>query len=218
MSLFGTNHILNSVVENPLKLETPLGDIVFKIKINEDYCNSLETVKSNELDCYLSSWKSKNCEIECLRTKFNPILPPDMKVDKCFAYIWRIQALENLNISLQGILETSLIGSPDSGEHLISQSFEHNSINLSIGTEDEEKIELRAKNNDWVPHRLQPTIMSDNIRYLDQGLEARFSLMKGEKIQIQFITAWVLKTNNDLSTWYAVEQSNIEILNQAGFY
>lgn len=218
MRLFGTNHILNSVVENPLKLETPLGDIVFKVKINEDYFNSLETIKSNGFDCYLSSWKNKNCETDCLRTRFNPILPPDMKVDKCFAYIWRIQALENLNISLQCVLETSLIGSPDSGEHLISQSFEDNSINLSIGTEDEEKIELRAKNNDWVPHRLLATIMSDNIRYLDRGLEVRFSLMKGEKIQIQFIAAWVLKTNNDLSTWYAVEQSNIEILNQAGFY
>ncbi len=78
MKLFGTNHILNSVVENPLKLETPLGDIVFKVKINEDYFNFLETVKSNGFDCYLSSWKSKNCEIDCLRTKFNPILPPDM--------------------------------------------------------------------------------------------------------------------------------------------
>ncbi|WP_068467419.1 hypothetical protein [Candidatus Protochlamydia phocaeensis] len=119
---------------------------------------------------------------------------------------------------MQCVLETSLIGFPDSGEHLISQSFEHNSINLSIGTEDEEKIELRAKNNDWVPLRLQTTIMPDNIRYLDQGLETCFSLIKGEKIQIQFIVAWVLKTNNDLSTWYAVEQPNIEILKQAGFY
>ncbi len=220
MIFFGTNHMLNSVMENPLKLETPLGNIVFKATINEAHfnSNSLEIVKCNVLDCYLSSLRSNNCEVECLRTKFNPVLPPDMKVDECFAFIWRIQALENLNISLQCLLETSLIGSPDSGEHLIAQSFEHNSINLSIGTEDEEKIELRAKNNDWVPHRFQTTIISDNIRYLDQGLEVHFSLLKGEKIQIQFIAAWVLKTNNDLSTWYAVEQSTIEILNQVGFY
>lgn len=219
MNLFCTHHILNSVKENPLKLETPLGNIVCEAKINDSHFSSnlLSTLKSRESDDFLSSWKSNHCEIDCLRVNFNPTLPSNMKVDKCFAFIWRIKALENLDISLQCLLETYLIGSPDSGEDLIAQSFESNSINLSMGTEDEEKLELRAKNNDWVPHRLQSNINSDNICYLDQGIEVHFSLLKGEKLQVQFVVAWALKANNE-STWYAVEQSAIEILNQAGFY
>jgi hypothetical protein len=71
-----------------------------------------------------------------------------MGVDKCFELIWRIKALENLDISLQWPLDTVVIGPPEPGEYLIAQTFEDNSISLSIGSEDEEKLELRAKNND----------------------------------------------------------------------
>lgn len=220
MKLFCTNYTLDSVTVNPLTLETPLGNVVFKAKINEVYFDSnlLSTVKSRESNNLVGSWKSSNCEIDCLLANFNPVLPSSMKIDKCFAFIWRIKALENLEINLQCLLESCLIGSPESGEHLIAQTFENNSINLSIGTEDEEKLELRSKNNDWIPHRLLSSINSSKLCYLDQGIEARFSLLKEEKIQVQFIVAWVLKTNNDLSTWYAVEQSGRSILNQAGFY
>jgi hypothetical protein len=45
----------------------------------------------------------------------------------------------------------------------------------------------------------------------------KFLLTKEEKIQIQFFIAWDLKNDTELSTWYVVEQSAIEILNQAGF-
>jgi|GEM_PF-4058594 len=75
-----------------------------------------------------------------------------------------------------------------------------------------------SENNDWVPHRFLSSINSSNLCYLDQGIEVRFSLLKGEKIQVQFTVAWVLKTNKDLSTWYAVEQPATAILHQAGFF
>ena len=220
MTLFCTNHILDSVIYNPLKLETPLGNLSFKFKVNEVYFNhnELSAVKARGSNNYVSSWKSNNCEIDCLRANFNPVLPFNMKVDQCFAFIWRIKAFKNLEINLQCLLETCLIGSPDSGEHLIAQSFENNSINLVIGTEDEEKLQIRSENNDWIPHRFGSILDSNSICYLDQGVEVHFHLLKEEKIQIQFIVAWVLNTNHDLSTWYAVEQPTIKILNQVGFY
>ena len=127
------------------------------------------------------------------------------------------QVLENLNVNLQCLLDTVLVGSPDPGEYLIAQTFENHSINLSIGTEDEDKLVLRANNNDWIPRRFHSTINTDNFCYLDQGLEVNFSLLQEEKIQIQFVIAWVLNKNNAVFTWYAVEQSAIEILNQVGF-
>jgi len=219
MSLFYTNQILHSVTENPLKLETPLGQIKFKIIINELPLNFnfLSNVQSTNSHNFLFSTKSKDFEIDCLRVQFIPVLPSHMNVDKCFAFIWRIKALENLNVNLQCLLDTVLVGSPDPGEYLIAQTFENHSINLSIGTEDEDKLVLRANNNDWIPRRFHSTINTDNFCYLDQGLEVNFSLLQEEKIQIQFVIAWVLNKNNAVFTWYAVEQSAIEILNQVGF-
>ena len=219
MSLFCTKRILHSVQENRLRLETPLGSMEFKVKINGllTEFNFLSNIKSIESDSFLSSWESSGCEIDCLQANFIPVLPSNMKVENCFAFIWRIKALDTLNISLSCLLDTFILGSPETGEYLIAQTFEDNSINLSIGTEDEEKLELRAKHNDWVPHRFQSTINSDNICYLDQGIEVNFALLKEEKIQIQFIVAWGSKKNNKLSTWYAVEQSAIEILQRVGF-
>ena len=73
------------------------------------------------------------------------------------------------------LLESHLKGSPESGEYLISQSFEADSTKLFMGTEDEEKLELRSIVNDWVPHRLQDQLTADNIRYLDQGFEVKLS-------------------------------------------
>lgn len=220
MKLFYTHYPLDLIKRDILKLSTPLGNVMFKAKINNFCLDShlLSVFKLKKYPNLIGTWKSNNCEMNCLLATFNPVLPSDMKIDKCFAFIWRIKALESLEVNLQCLLENHLIGSPESGEYLIAQTFESDLINLSIGTEDEEKLEFRSKNNNWIPYRLSSLINSNNICYLDQGLELNFSLLKDEKIQIQFIVAWGLKRNHDLSTWYAVEQSTEGILNQAGFY
>jgi hypothetical protein len=220
MSLFSTDQTLHLINKEPLTLKTPLGDLFFKIKINDSFikiesCSNIKSIQSNNV---LMSWNIESCDIECLRINFDPNLPPHMKTDKCFAFIWRIKAIRNLEVSLNCLLKTSLSASPETGEYLIAQSFEDKSIKLCIGTEDEEGLRQRAKNKNWMPYRLVTEINADNICYLDKGLEVHFSLLQEEKIQIQFITAWCPIGNKEISAWYAVDQSSIEILKQSGFY
>lgn len=218
MSLFRKNQRLLLVKENVLKLDTPLGDVKFELKINHSFIdlNTFSTFNFVESETFLSSKINQSNEINCLRAKFIPTLPPDIKVDNCFAFIWRIKALDRLDVNLSCFLDSSVRGSPEPGESLIAQTFEDNAIHLSIGTEDEEKLQLRAQNNEWVPTRFQSIINPDNICYLDHGIEVNFSLLKEEKIQIHFIVAWNSKNEHASSIWYAVDQSAADILHQLG--
>lgn len=109
MNLFYKNKKSYSI-EDPFNLHTPLGHVIFKAKIDH-----------NDID--LSFTESSKYKIECLKTSFKPVLPSGMKTDECYAFIWRIKALENFDIKIRCLLESSLIGSPEPGEHLIAQTF-----------------------------------------------------------------------------------------------
>lgn len=87
-----------------------------------------------------------------------------------------------------------------------------------MGTEDEEKLEIRSISNDWVPRRLLSSISEKNFCYLDQGIEVHLPLLKDDTVQIQFIIAWASKTQINSSLWFAVDQSAKDILKQIDFY
>lgn len=219
MRLFVTNQQLHSMNINPLQLRTPLGEIIFKCIVSDLALkvDSSAKVMAKSSHHFLVSWINENYLIDFLRAEFDPVLPSNMKVNDCFAGIWRIKALKKINVNLNAILMTSLNGSPETGEYLMTQFFEDEFTKLSIGTEDEERLEHRAKSQDWLPPRFEQEITADNIRFLENGICVDLALLKDEQLQIKFVVAWSSKSDKELSTWYAVDQSTAYILKQSDF-
>lgn len=141
-----------------------------------------------------------------------------MHVERCVAGIWRIKTIsDNANFKFTCLLDTDLEASPESGEGFLSQSFENESIKLNIGTEDDEFMIRRAKSGNWLPSHFE--ILPDNIIYVDQGLEIVLpACKKSDHVQVHFIMAWASKTNGDVSTWFAVDQSAESLLESQKYF
>lgn len=202
---------------NLLLLESPLGQVRFNCSfLGKSLCiiKPQSTILINS-KAILSSWSFKECHIEFLYLDFPPKLPSNMHVDKCVGGVWRIKTMSNeIAFKLDSHLESSLKGSPESGEYLLAQSFEDSSIRLTIGTEDNEALIARSIVKDWLPSFYKDVLKPSNVCYEKQGL--RIVLPEsdsGDLIQVHFIVAWTSKGNDPLSTWYAVDQSPEYILN-----
>lgn len=172
MNLF--NHAQNFIKgnTNALNLSTPLGPLQFDFSFNN---NEVFNIKPVEIlinqTTTLMRWSLDECFIEFLIFQFDPKIPPHMKVDNCVAGVWRIR---NLSKNLKPVFKTYLVdeqeGSPESGEGLISQLFQNESINLSIGTEDEEFLNQRAEINQWMPERLKDNIHVEAVETIPGGI------------------------------------------------
>lgn len=220
MNLFISHELLHPIDFDILKFQTPLGELFFDCElVNTSIMNvtpiKIEGINSSPI---IASWSFDSCYIEFLRSAFIPKLLKGMQVDQCFCGIWRVKAFKEMNFNFKCYLNkknNSLQGSPEPGQGLIAQSFEDNGIKLTIGTENEEEIQNRAKINNWLPTHFQSEIESDHIQYLLNGLKVTLPpLMKTEQAQIHFTVAWNSLRNPEVSTWYAVDQSIQTILKQ----
>lgn len=216
MNLFTINHSKHLTNLNSLRMQTPLGDVFFNCEIFGKsllnvYPTKIESFKSTDL---ISSWICDEYIAEFIRLNFVPKLPAGMKVDNCIFAAWRIKSLKKiLECNFTCWLESELEGFPEPGEGLIAQSFENKSYKLMIGTEDEEYLQHRAESNYWLPNHFKTKIESDQIDYLYNGIRIALpELSQNETMQIQFIVSWSSKENEDISTWYAVDQSPKKIL------
>lgn len=139
---------------NPLTLETPLGRIRFNCAFNEKSLSTVRPQAKVVLNHHstLLSWTLRECDIEFLCLNFPPKLPSGMHVDTCFAGVWRIKTLDQrIAFKFSVCLESPLKPDPESGEHLIAQSFEDPATKLTIGTEDEDALMARASQKNWLP-------------------------------------------------------------------
>lgn len=137
-----------------------------------------------------------------------------MNVDKCIAGVWRINTISNkLNFKFQCCLETNLEGSPESGEGFIAQSFENDSIRITMGTEDEEGFEKHVGSK-WLPKHFKNQFYPNLFEYLKNGISVTLpSLFKNDFVEVHFLVAW--SSSKDIATWYAVDQPIKEILQKA---
>lgn len=219
MNLLQVNSQLYPVNLNLLKLQTPLGSLFFNCELIDTSIINIPPTKIEAINpkTVIASWFFDNYLIEFLRLNFSPSLPLGMKIDECICGIWRIKSLKEMNASFSCFFENDLEGYPESGERLIAQSFENNSIKLTIGTEDEESLAYQAKSQCWLPRHFESEISANHIEYLSNGIRVNFpKLYQNEHAQMHFVVAWSSKQNSEASTWYAVDQSPIEILKQAG--
>lgn len=221
MNLFTTKNQKNPIKSEPLEISTPVGYLFFNVEFSN---GSLQSIKPSKIEAInqqttLFSWEFEDCVIEFLKLKFFPKLPSGLHVDDCMCGIWRINALRNINhqFTFTCYLKSDLMGSPESGEGLECQSFENENFKLSIGTEDQDYLLRRMNALDWFPSRFQSTQEEIEIEYFSKGIKVILpDLCQNEKVQVQFIAAWASKTNNEVSTWYAVDQSAKRLLEAAG--
>ena len=220
MNLFTISHQLYPTNLNPLRIQTPLGDLFFNCEI---FDTSLMTIQPTKIESFqskniISSWIFEDFIVEFIRLNFAPKLPLGMKIENCILGAWRIKSLKKMvRCDFTCCLENDLEGFPEPGEGLIADSFENEYYKLSIGTEDEEYLQNRAASQFWLPEHFKTKIRADQIVYLHNGIRIKLpELSQTEKSQIHFIVSWSLKENSDISTWYAVDQSSKEILEQAG--
>lgn len=210
-------------VEN-LETETTLGIINVLIKFSQSNFFSKNSIKK-VLKYKKSSvfiLEEGGLYVEVVKLPIAPKIPKHMQVEKCIAYLIRFKCLKKLQPQFicaldfaDGILE----GDPESGEGMISQSFEHENTRLTIGTEDEDYLEDRAKNQRWMPYRLftDELISYENVGCIEDGVKIVLPPFLEEEVgQIQFVISWTqVKANDSISTWFAVDVSPEEILRQS---
>lgn len=90
---------------------------------------------------------------------------------------------------------------------------------LHIGTEDGERLQRRAQNDDWFPSRLKNSVdLSQPITELKLN-EVRTlipTLQFNEKIQLQYLVAYDTQKEGCVDSWLAVEQSKQDLENWIG--
>lgn len=220
MHFFLSKKPLYSIDLDPLKVMTPLGEIALNCNFDKGLIKNSKPfkVETNDLYAIKAVWQSQDYYIEFLKFKFNPIVPSGMIVDDCICIAWRLKALKSLTPSFSCLLKTDLIGSPDSGQGLMAQTFMNQNVSLAIGTEDEEFLSSRALVEDWMPERLRDAINPCQIKCVTNGMKVNFPyLLTNERMQMHFIVAWSSQKDADSVTWFAAEQEIGKIIDQAGF-
>ena len=168
-------------------IETPLGVLSFG-------------VSSTEGD--LSNVKITPCEIE-------PTLPEGMHVEKCIAIIMQCTSskpLKKINFSCSW-LELKEKGYPCSGEGLEAWEWEHNETTLTIGTEDDEFLNSRIKQNNLTVENYSISMNNNTIL-----IEINEFPINNE-LSLHYVIAWnsLPETTND-SCWFAVDTPHEKLL------
>jgi hypothetical protein len=105
------------------------------------------------------------------------------------------------------------------GEHLDAIQVYNNEWTLHIGTEDGEILNSRADNKDWFPSRLKNKVdIYESITEMKKnGFITKLpDLNKGERIHIQYLTAYDKKNDQKVNTWLAVDILKKDIENWIG--
>jgi hypothetical protein len=160
----------------------------------------------------------------------NGLISKKMPIETSIGWRWYIEKVNSKEekISIECKLLNPTINTEfgaSSGEYLDAIEIENKTHHLHIGTEDTDALWERAQNDDWLPKRFENKLglhrnkVLDFTKYIDFGFKTNIpNLGKGEKIYFHYLVATnKIKMNNydketqDISTWFAVEQSKREI-------
>ena len=203
------------------ELQTPLGIIRCGF-YNDSIANS--TKKTAYKNGCSESFMTVGHKIEIVSFKIRQPLYNGETVVDTNAWIFRIEK----NNDIKEDIETYCLFEKNcdnvefdisAGEHLDSIQAENKDWTLHIGTEDGEMLNSRAANNDWYPKRLENKVEAyQSITDTRQnGFTTKIpSLNIGEKIHIQYLTAYDKKDNNKVNTWLAVDESIRNLENWIG--
>jgi hypothetical protein len=155
----------------------------------------------------------------------------DMSVESSNGWIWKITKINDVKEQLRIELKLNdaaagTTGSVQSGEFLDALTFENETQQLSLGTEDNEVMQIRARENDWMPARLEKALKLWEpgtpafTNYTETGFESFIpELLENERIYLHFLAAGNSRKKStdypdedDGSTWYAVDQPKKNLL------
>lgn len=207
------------LIEHNQKLEigTPLGTVCLDVHVNtESISDKSNTTNLLSNGRKIISWYADQFQAELLICKPTIDLPLHLKIDDCWAAVWRLKALHDIDSSISFLCSWKepfawTEAGPNSGEHLDAQTFSGNGKNITIGTEDGAMLSARASFNNGVPRRLEKELDDLGlVEYFGEGISVPIpNLLTDEMIQVHFLVAW---SSDELATWFAVDQKSDQIL------
>ena len=196
---------------------TPLG--IISCDLNSNYTFIVLQNSGSYKNGTYEKFKTSAHDIELIEFKVNQPSYNGETIEDSKCWVWRIEKVkeisENLEIkvSITDFLENSEFDFA-SGENLDAFEITNNEWKLHIGTEDGEILNYRAENNDWFPIRLLNTKNHwQEITELNKSsiLTNVPELKIGEKIHLQYLTAFDKQNTETINTWVAVDESKLEL-------
>lgn len=168
--------------------------------------------------------KYKHGTIKISEFKLPTLINRDDKIGNSIGWSILIESSDN-NIDdflFECRFKEELKGCMSTGENLDGLQFTiYNTYDLHIGTEDADSVMWRAKLENFMPKRFFVLLKNKDFDYAikhftdycDNGFQTRFpKLLKNESIKFHYLIAEKeIFSENDVSTWLAVEKSIEEV-------
>jgi hypothetical protein len=205
------------------EFETPLG--IIRCGVSPDGIeNSNEVRRLENGDSQV--FKTKGHEIEFVSFKLKvPLYNGDTLTDSC-GWIFRIEkttdvAEKLVTYCLLGKINSKVTFDTATGENLDAIQVDNDEWTLHMGTEDSEILNSRAEVDDWFPVRLKSILaFGQSITEMRQnGFVTNIpALNKGEKMHIQYLTAYDKQDEQKVNTWLAVDEPKRKLENWVGLW
>ena len=205
------------------EFKTPLG-VVYCGLISKGSDSFIETKKYENGSSEI--FKTYGHKIEIISFKIRvPLFIGDILTDS-FGWIFRIEKTADVDEKVETYCLLEKINNEvnydtASGEHLDAIKADNDDWTLHIGTEDGEILNSRAINDDWFPPRLKDKVdFYQSITEMKQnGFVTNIpELKKGEKIHIQYLTAFDKTDAQKVNTWLAVDAFKRKLENWIGIW
>lgn len=196
---------------------TPLGTI--SCELNSNFKLAELQSSGNYKNGVYKKFKTSAYDIELVEFQVKQPFSSGETITDSKCWIWRIEKIKKIAENLE--LKVSISDFPKnsefdfaSGENLDAFEISNNEWKLHIGTEDGFILNHRAENNDWFPKRLLNTnkdwqeiteLKESSIRTKVPELDV------GEKIHLQYLSAFDKQNTETINTWVAVDEYKSEL-------
>ena len=202
--------------------DTPLGTVSCQLNSNFTFIKLKKT--GNYENGIYERYKTSAHDIELVEFKVKQPFYNGGTIADSKCWIWRIKKVKKISENIQikvSITDFSKDTEFDfaSGENLDSYEITNDEWKMHIGTEDGEILNSRAENDDWFPIRLLNTKNHwQEITELNKSsiLTNVPELKIGEKIHLQYLSAYDKQNTETINTWIAVDEYKSELEKRIG--
>ncbi len=197
--------------------KTPLAAISCALKSNFSF---IETQNAGHYENGIyEKFKPSAVDIDLIQFKVKQpnYLGETMSDSKC--WIWRITKVKNIfenleiKVSVSNYLKNVEFDFAN-GENLDAFEINNDQWKLHLRTEDGEILNNRAENTDWFPTRLLNTKKhwQEIIDLNESSIQTNVPELKtGEKIHLQYLSAYQNYNTKIITTWLAVNENTSEL-------
>lgn len=196
---------------------TPLGIISCDLNSNRNYIELLDsgTYENGTFERF----KTSAYDIELIEFKVKQPFHNGETIKDSKCWIWKIEKVREKSENLE--LKVTITDFPEnsefdfaSGENLDAFVIENAEWKLHIGTEDGFILNRRAENDDWFPKRLtnKKKDWQEITELKESSIQTKVPELKiGEKIHLQYLTAFDKQNTETINTWVAVDENKSEL-------